>query len=86
MAKILYKSILKHRSPTFSSFKIGADINLKDELLSPNLWSCDMSVSEFNFFEQAETKLHMNTNRNVPQQTGTKRCFRVTMNVLPHVQ
>lgn len=47
---ICQKIIPKHRSPTFSSFKIGADINLKQKLLDPTFWYQGISVTEFNFF------------------------------------
>ena len=54
---ICFKIKPKHKSPKFSSFKIGADISLEETLLNPNSWNSGIAVCKFDFFLAARNKL-----------------------------
>ena len=41
-----------HPSPTFSSFKIGTDYSLLEQLEDPSIWAKGIKVARFNFFER----------------------------------
>lgn len=47
----------KHRTPRFSSFKVGGDVSLRDILLEPGSWNAGISVCKFDFFRAARNKL-----------------------------
>lgn len=54
---ICYKIKPKHRAPTYSSFKIGADASLKEQLLNPSSWNRGITVTAFDFFRAARNKV-----------------------------
>lgn len=63
---LCFKINPKHRSPQFSSFKIGADFTLKDQLLNPCLWNKGITISEFDFFRASRNKVQFQKNSNSP--------------------
>lgn len=54
---LCFKINPKHKYPKFSSFKIGADLSLKEQLLNPSLWNKGIVISEFDFFRAARNKV-----------------------------
>jgi len=47
----------KYPNPKYASFKIGADMSLKDDLYNPNSWFKGVEISRYNFFRERANAL-----------------------------